>query len=80
LNFKSLPIATQIACLQKNLNVNGKRKATKDLDVEKQTLMGKLNTYAKLFIIHIQLLNIFFFFNQLIIVINQRPLLVLLGH
>jgi hypothetical protein len=79
LNFRTLPIATQIACLQKNLNVNGKKKATKDLDVEKKTLMGKLNTYA-LFIIHIQLLNIFFFFNQLIIVINQRPLLMLLGH
>jgi len=63
----------QIAYLQKNLNVNGKRKATKNLDIEKKTLMGKLNTYA-LFIIHIQLLKIFFFFNQLIIVINQKTL------
>jgi hypothetical protein len=35
--------------------------------------MGKLNTYA-LFIIHIQLLKIFFFYNQLIVDINQRPL------
>jgi hypothetical protein len=52
----------QIAYLQIFKNVNGKRKATKDLDVEKKTLMGKLNNYA-LFIIHTQLLKIFFFFN-----------------
>ncbi len=56
-----------------------KERQQKDLDVEKKTLMGKMNTYA-LFIIHIQLLNIFFFFNELIIVINQISLLVLLGH
>jgi len=31
----------QIAYLQNNLNVNGKRKATKDSNVEKKTLMGK---------------------------------------
>jgi len=61
----------QIACLQIG-NVNGKRKETKDLDVEKKKLMEKLNTYA-LFIIHIQLVKIFFFFGQLIIVINQKP-------
>ncbi len=47
--------------------------ATKDLDVEKETQMGKLNTYDALFIMHIQLFKILFFFNQLIIVINQRP-------
>jgi len=48
--------------------------ATKDSDVEKETQMGKLNTYDALFIMHIQLFKILFFFNQLIIVINQRPL------
>jgi hypothetical protein len=36
LNFRTLTIATQIACLQKKKKVNGKRKATKDLDVEKK--------------------------------------------
>jgi hypothetical protein len=64
----------QVACLQKLWNVNDKRKATKDSDVEKETQMGKMNTYDALFIMHIQLFKILFFFNQLIIVINQRPL------
>jgi hypothetical protein len=47
--------------------------ATKDSNDEKETQMGKLNTYDALFIMHIQLFKILFF-NQLIIVINQRPL------
>jgi len=32
--------------------------------------MGKLNNYAMLIIVHIQILKIFDFFNQFIIVIN----------
>jgi hypothetical protein len=48
--------------------------ATKDSNVEKETQMGKLNTCDALFIMHIQLFKIRFFFNQLIIIINQKPL------
>jgi hypothetical protein len=32
----------QIACLQFSKNVNGKRKTTKDLDVEKKNTNGKV--------------------------------------
>ncbi len=51
-----------------------KKKATKDSFVAKrQEKMGKLNTCTTLITIYIQILKLYCFFNQFIVVISQKP-------
>jgi hypothetical protein len=65
--------------LQKLRIVNDKKKKKKKkqqkihLLLKEKKKMGKLNTYTKLITIYIQILKIFCFFNQFIVVTSLRP-------
>jgi hypothetical protein len=55
-----------------NINDDKKKITTKDwFVIQLYIYMGKLNTYVKSINVYIEILKIFSFFNQLLIVINQ---------